>query len=58
MHLVIQLMHKTLHSAQCNLHTNKDWISMQPLDRINSVNDVFELIIYTYNFSKANIVTP
>ena len=22
-------------------HTNKDWINMQPLDRTDSVNDVF-----------------
>jgi len=29
---------------------------MQPLDRTDSVNDVFYLIINTYNFSKAHIV--
>jgi hypothetical protein len=31
---------------------------MQPLDRTDSVNDVFQLIINTYNFSKAHTVAP
>jgi len=32
-----------LFSSQCtsHTHTNKDWINMQPLDRRDSVNDVF-----------------
>jgi len=33
-------------------------IFMQPLDRTDSANDVFELIINTYNFSKAHTVAP
>ena len=33
-------------------------VYMQPLDRTYSVNDVFELIINTYNFSKAHTVAP
>jgi hypothetical protein len=31
---------------------------MQPLDRTDCVNDIFQLIINTYNFSKAHIIAP
>jgi len=31
---------------------------MQPLYRTDSVNDVLELIINTYNFNKAHTVAP
>jgi len=38
--LSISNQSKTLHSA-LHTHTNKDWINKQPLDRTDSVNDVF-----------------
>jgi len=31
---------------------------MQPPDRTDSLNDVFQLIINTYNFRKAHAVAP
>jgi hypothetical protein len=60
---VIIINSLTLHSAlhthtHTHTHTNKDWINMQPLDQTDSVNDVFELIINNYNFSKAHTVAP
>jgi hypothetical protein len=51
-----------VYSAQCTIHThthtNKYWINMQPLEQTDSVNDIFYLIINTYNFSKAHTVAP
>jgi hypothetical protein len=35
-------VHSALHThTHTHTHTNKDWINMQPLDRTDSVNDVF-----------------
>ena len=39
-------LHSALHThththTHTYTHTNKDWINMQPLDRTDSVNDVF-----------------
>jgi hypothetical protein len=46
-HIIYSLtLHSALHThtrarARTHAHTNKDWINMQPLDRTDSVNDVF-----------------
>ena len=34
-------MQSKSYTAQCTTHTNKDWINIQPLDRTDSVNDLF-----------------